>query len=57
MESEDTKLVLVICNKRVSAKFYTSPRPDNPPSGTCIDSKIVCESKEPNFYLVSQITR
>ena len=53
VESEDTKLVLVICNKRVSAKFYTSPRPDNPPSGTCIDSKIVCDSKEPNFYLVS----
>lgn len=57
MDVNDAKVVLVVCNKRVSAKFYTSPRPDNPPPGTCIDSKVVCEQKEPNFYLISQITR
>ncbi|CAD8126982.1 unnamed protein product [Paramecium sonneborni] len=53
-----SKLVLVICNKRVAGKFYQAGhRPDNPASGTIVDSKEICEGQQPNFYLISQITR
>ncbi|CAD8046253.1 unnamed protein product [Paramecium sonneborni] len=53
-----SKLILVICNKRVAGKFYQAGhRPDNPASGTIVDSKEICEGQQPNFYLISQITR
>ncbi|CAK60619.1 unnamed protein product (macronuclear) [Paramecium tetraurelia] len=53
-----SKLVLVVCNKRVAGKFYQAGhRPDNPASGTIVDTKEICEGQQPNFYLISQITR
>ncbi|KAM3138756.1 hypothetical protein pb186bvf_009135 [Paramecium bursaria] len=56
LEMQDkVKIVLVICNKRVSAKFYTAQRPENPQPGTLIDSAKVCEDKK--FYLISQVSR
>lgn len=44
-----------MCNKRVSAKFYTggAARPDNPQPGTCVDNPKVVETTNPNFYLIS----
>ncbi|CAK87143.1 unnamed protein product (macronuclear) [Paramecium tetraurelia] len=59
LQITDTKISVVVCNKRVSAKFYTggNARPDNPQPGTCVDNPKVVEQSNPNFYLISQVTR
>ena len=51
-------LTIVICNKRVSAKFYTGQgRAENPPPGTIIDNKIITNEEAIKFYLISQLSR
>ncbi|CAD8133133.1 unnamed protein product [Paramecium octaurelia] len=59
LELKDVSLTLVICNKRVSAKFYTGGqgRPENPPPGTVIDNKIITNEDAIKFYLISQQSR
>ncbi|CAD8053244.1 unnamed protein product [Paramecium sonneborni] len=58
LELDDVKLTLVICNKRVSAKFYTAQgRADNPPPGTIIDNKNITNEDAIKFYLISQLSR
>ncbi|CAD8044745.1 unnamed protein product [Paramecium primaurelia] len=59
LELNDVSLTLVICNKRVSAKFYTGGqgRAENPPPGTIIDNKIITNEEAIKFYLISQLSR
>ncbi|CAK75192.1 unnamed protein product (macronuclear) [Paramecium tetraurelia] len=59
LELKDVSITLVICNKRVSAKFYSGGqgRAENPPPGTVIDNKIITNEEAIKFYLISQLSR
>nr|BAA88525.1 PAP [Paramecium caudatum syngen 3]BAC23150.1 aubergine/piwi homologue [Paramecium caudatum] len=56
---DQTKLTFVICNKRVSGKFYTGgqTRPENPLPGTYVDNPKVVDNEGKEFYLISQMSR